>query len=525
MKKALIIFLSVLIVIPLLFTVYALYNIRDRSPDYGLEVMLPEPEEQNGTALKVGLAKVPITPDIPDTWVDADSNARFEPDKGDSYTDKNGNGRFDAYWLAGFQQNRPAQGVHDDIWARAIVWDNGRLCVALVVLDAIGIFHDDVIDIRSMIAEQTDHIDHIIVTSTHNHEVPDLMGLWGPGILKSGVNNDYLQFVKEQAGQAVTSAYHNRKPAIVRLAKIDSTDADLVSDSRPPFVLDNSIHLMQFVDAENRQLLGMLMNWGNHPETLANRNLQVTADFAHYWIAGIEQGIQYDGEIKQAGIGGIAVFANGAVGGLMTSLGSEIHDPWLQQSFKESCFDKARAQGYRLAKLVLDHQTDGQWQTVENPPMFLYAKTFLFDLDNSIFKIGGALGILNRGFVDWQYLRSEVNVFVIGPAWMLTIPGEINPEIVNGGIENPQGADFPGSPVEDPPLRALMPGKFNFILGLANDEVGYIMPKTHWDTKKPYTYEYSKPPYAEINSLGPETGPTMYREAKTAIMKMAATVQ
>ncbi len=116
-----------------------------------------------------------------------------------------------------------------------------------------------------------------------------------------------------------------------------------------------------------------------------------------------------------------------------------------------------------------------------------------------------------------KYLRSEVNLLSVGSAQFLTIPGEINPEILNGGVETPEGCDFQIEPIEVPPLRELMTGTHKFVIGLANDEVGYLMPKSHWDTEAPYTYGVKKPMYAEVNSLGPDAGPTVYREAKALI--------
>jgi hypothetical protein len=371
-----------------------------------------------------------------------------------------------------------------------------------------------------MVAEQNLAVDHVIVATTHNHEVPDLMGLWGGAMFESGVNEAYMQFIKEQSVKSIKNALDNRKTSILKLSRIDTTAADLVMDSRPPVILDNAIHIMQFCDAESGEPFGIFLNWGNHPETAGSNNLEITADFAHYWLQGIEEGITYDGEVKVPGIGGTAVFANGAIGGLMTSLRSEIYDPWLDTSFKKSSFEKVRAQGNRLAKLVLDQIRDGEWETVENTSIKLRAKSFLFDLDNFIFKIGGALGVLDRGFVEFNKLRSEVNLLVIGPAWIVTLPGEINPELVNGGIEVPEGADFPEEPVELPVIRDMMKGKYNFVVGLGNDEVGYIMPKTHWDVDQPFTYDFKKRPYGEINSLGPESGPILHREVSGIIEDM-----
>jgi hypothetical protein len=499
-----------------------MYNIRDRHSGYELDIKLPiQPSASSAKQIHVGLAKLPITPNVEDTWTDADSNGQFEPNKGDFYQDKNNNGKFDAFWLAGFQNNRPAAGVHDDIWARTIVFDDGHLKIAFVVLDAIGLFHDHVISIRKMVEDENLDINHVIISSTHNHEVPDPMGLWGPKFYKSGINDDYLQFVKDQTVQSIKDAIKASRPAKIKLSKIDSTASDLIRDSRPPKVLDDGIHMMFFVDSETDTTLGILLNWGNHPETLADDNLQITSDYAHYWLKAVESGIEYDGEIKQPGIGGIAVWANGAVGGLMTSLGTNIYDPWREKYYKEATFDKAEAQGNRLAKLVLDQVENGEWHLVETPQLKLAAKTVPFKVSNKYFMLGGMLGIFKRGFYKFRYMRSEIDLLAIGnDAWILTIPGEVNPEIINGGIEIPEGADFPEKIVEAPALRKLMKARYNFVVGLGNDELGYIMPKSHWDKKPPFTYGKKKGMYGEVNSLGPEAGPTLYKNAKEIIESM-----
>ena len=102
MKKALLISLAVVVLIVLIVVGFMLSNMRDRHPDYSLNLFLPDREMLvEDTILQIGIAKLPITPEIVDTWTDVDGNARYEPDKGDTYTDNNGNGEFDAYWLAG----------------------------------------------------------------------------------------------------------------------------------------------------------------------------------------------------------------------------------------------------------------------------------------------------------------------------------------------------------------------------------------------------------------------------------------
>ncbi len=69
-----------------------------------------------------------------------------------------------------------------------------------------------------------------------------------------------------------------------------------------------------------------------------------------------------------------------------------------------------------------------------------------------------------------------------------------------------KGADFPDAPIE-PGIYAQMKSKHRMIVGLANDEIGYIIPKRQWDEKPPYCYGRKKAQYGEENSLGPETAP------------------
>lgn len=518
MKKNLIWISSVILAITVFLLVLAAINARERNKNYTLNLSLPGKNEVSGR-LKAGFASVNITPVLPDTWTDIDNNARYEPEKGDTYIDGNNNGKFDAYWMAGFGNKRAANGIHDSLWARAIVFDDSASVVGMVVIDAIGFFHDDVIAVRKLVAEIIPEIDHVILSSTHTHEAPDLQGNWGESEFKSGVNREYLKMVRQKASDAICKAYQNRIAATLEYTQIDTIEKDLIDDFRMPEVFDEGIRLLRVKNKETSQLMGVLVNLGDHPETAGSKNLLITSDIFHYLRDGVEQGIIYNGEKKREGAGGTAIVMTGAVGGLMSSMGNATHDPWLNKTFTavENNFDKVRAQGYRFADEILSEFDSGQWKSIEKPDLSLRAKTFYFELENILFKLGGVFGVFDRGFKRMKYVKSEINLLTIGPVWFLTIPGEINPELINGGIETPEGADFNISPVEVPPIRQMMNGDINFVIGLANDEVGYMMPKSHWDEKPPFTYGEKEAPYGEINSLGPETGPEIHKQAKRII--------
>ncbi|MFN8254460.1 MAG: hypothetical protein U0W24_02145 [Bacteroidales bacterium] len=501
--------------------IFVLVQTHERNKDYSLNLNLPKQNSVSGQ-LKVGFAIEKITPELPDSWTDADSNAKYEPEKGDTYVDGNKNGMFDAFWMAGFDNKRAANGIHDDLWARAVVFDDSASVVGMVVIDAIGFFHDDVIAVRKLVAEKNPKIDHVILSSTHTHEAPDLQGLWGESEYKSGVNQEYRKMVQQKAADAICKAYQNRVAATLEYAQIDSIEKDLIDDFRMPRVFDEGIRLIRVKNSLNGKLMGVLVNIGDHPETAGSKNLLITSDIFHYLRDGVEQGIFYENEKKRDGAGGTVIVMNGAVGGLMSSMGSATHDKWLNKTFTtdENNFDKVRAQGYRFADQILTKLDSGQWKSIENPDLKLKAKTFYFRLDNSLFKLGAILAVFDRGFKNLKYVKSEIDLLTIGPAWFLTIPGEINPELLDGGIETPEGADYKTAPVEVPPIRQMMKGDINFVVGLANDEVGYMMPKSHWDEEAPYTYGEKEAPYGEINSLGPETGPEIHKQANTIIEEM-----
>lgn len=122
---------------------------------------------------------------------------------------------------------------------------------------------------------------------------------------------------------------------------------------------------------------------------------------------------------------------------------------------------------------------------------------------------------MDRGHASWKQLRTEVAVVQLGDVSMACVPGELYPEIAVGGIERAPGGDFDMEPVEVPPLRTLMPGRVKMILGLANDEIGYIIPKSEWDRKPPYLYGSERGVYGEINSVGPETATLLHQTLRT----------
>jgi hypothetical protein len=350
-------------------------------------------------------------------------------------------------------------------------------------------------------------LDYAVVCSMHNHSTPDLMGLWGPDYLHSGVDESYRQRVIAAAAKALGDAVAALQPARVAVHEIPTPADGLVADTRRPIVFDPDIRVMHFTSATNGATIGTIVGWANHPETPWGKNTEITADYCGYLRDTLENGFTHEGRRLAAGLGGIHLYINGAVGGLMTTHPSvTVHDPYLNADFKEPSHEKSRAVGHQLAARVLPRLADTNSVTMNSAPIGIRARTIEMPVDNKLFLAGGLLGLVDRGHVRWRKLRTEVALVTIGDASIACVPGEIYPEIVNGGIERAPGGDFEIEPVEVPPLRELMPGRIKFVFGLANDELGYIIPKSEWDVKPPYLYGSKGHVYGEVNSCGPDTG-------------------
>ncbi len=471
---------AVLVLLAAALVLRGLYAFRDRVPGYALDLKIDDAKSQAGPRpLRVGFGRVKINPDLSDSKRPV--------------------------WIAGFSQNRAATAIHDDLWAIACVLDDGHTRLGVVVLDAIGFFHDDVVAVRRACAPEW-KLDYAIVCSTHNHSTPDLMGLWGPSPLRSGVDPRYRAQVIAASAKALGDAVAALQPARVAAHEIPMPTDGLVADTRKPIVFDPDVRVMHFTNPTNGNTIGTIVGWANHPETPWSKNTEITADFCGFLRDTLEHGFTHNGQTFANGLGGIHLYVNGAVGGLMTTHPSvTVRDPWLHEDFQEPSHEKSRAVGHQLAARILSRLAEPNPPPADFAPISIRARTMGLPVENKMFLAAAYLGLIDRGHVSWKKMRTEVALVTIGDASIVCVPGEIYPEIVNGGIEHPPGADFDTGPVEVPPLRELMPGRVKFVFGLANDELGYLIPKSEWDVKPPRLYD-SKGVYGEINSCGPNAG-------------------
>jgi hypothetical protein len=411
-------------------------------------------------------------------------------------------------YLAGFGKGRKATKVHDPIMARAIVLEHAEKKVAIVAVDVVGLFNDVALRVRAQLPGFT----YVLVSSTHNHEGPDTMGLWGANMFVSGVDARYLKQLESGIVAAVRQADKTKQPAHASIGTAKAPE--LLHDGREPYVKHDELVALRFENA-TKKMAGIVVQWNCHPETLSSKNTEISADYVAATVAHLQKKHECP-----------VVYLTGTVGGLMTSLHVEVKDEQ-GKPLADGTFAKTERYGELVGQLA-DKALAGA-KPVKLTPLEVRTKAFFMPIDNDFYVLAFNLGIVNRQAFQWSgdpykaepvdpkapkkgkmCIQSEVALLRLGDLDVAAIPGEIYPELVLSKVQDPPdaGADFPDAPIE-PGIYAQMKGPHRMIVGLANDEIGYILPKRQWDEKPPYCYGRKKAQYGEENSLGPDTAPIL----------------
>jgi hypothetical protein len=217
----------------------------------------------------------------------------------------------------------------------------------------------------------------------------------------------------------------------------------------------------------------------------------------------------------------------------MTSLHVEVKDAQ-GKALADGTFEKTQRYGELLAETA--ERALKKSRTVKLTPLQVRSRVLFLPLDNKLFLIARQLGVLKREAFLWKgdpykaepvkdlkggkplCLRTEIAWLRLGDLDLAAIPGEIYPELVLDKVQDPidPGADFLDAPIE-PAIYKQLRGPHRMLIGLAGDEIGYIIPKRQWDVKPPFCYGRKKDQYGEENSLGPETAPLLCRAFKELV--------
>ena len=337
-------------------------------------------------------------------------------------------------------RHRVATGVHDEIMARCLVLGDGRKLLALVALDLLGLFKDDIDAIRREAERKTGRHDlHVIAASVHNHSAPDAYGAYG------GVPDSYTRFLHDRASDAIAAAVAALAPARVGFTTV--TIPGLAFNHRDPDGPVDEEGTVMTVETEDGSAIATLLNFACHADIIGKRNTLVTADFPGCFCRAVEEAR-----------GGTGVYFSGALADAYPA--ATINDPDDEKGLRS--YEEAEKMGRAMADAVLKALPGAQ--PVSSAEIRIQKASIDLPVTNWILHVMRLMRIFRRDLHRGK-VRTESWLVEIDGAQILTVPGQAFCQI---GLE----------------LKRSLPGPHRFLFGLAQDELAYIVPPELWDPKR-----------------------------------------
>jgi neutral ceramidase len=224
-----------------------------------------------------------------------------------------------AGYFAAEGRRETAQEIHDDLYARALVLDDGHERVALVTVDLIGLGSDVLAEVRALVAREAGIApDRLMLACTHTHSGPVPHAFPPSDLLPGQPDAAYLQLLPRLIASAVLLAARRRRAARLGAGRgrcaININRREFLPDGtlrglpflgkNPQGVTDREVAVLRVDEAESGRPLALLVNYACHPVVLGP-NLAISADFPGYTLSFLEGAF---------GGGTVALFANGAQG-------------------------------------------------------------------------------------------------------------------------------------------------------------------------------------------------------------------
>lgn len=354
-----------------------------------------------------------------------------------------------------------AEGQRGDLFVHAMVFEDGDTRVALACIDCLGFAGVLSDKVRAQVKGVPGA--NILIGATHTHSGPDLYA-FPDG--KGGHNGDleYIDWVVGEAAAAIDEAVDNLTPASLKI-NVGEAKGKIAYNYYAPQLYDPRCGVIQAVEADSGKTIATLVNYASHPEVLGTGRKLMSPDFC---------GPLYD-RIEEA-TGGMAMFMNGAQGGMVTA------DVRGEDGKDVQTWEECIRIGTLLADEALRIVKDAPVQA--DPKLQCVSQRLEFPITSHMIQLLlGASGLDYSSVSDGKTVSTQMNLINLGTAQLVNIPGEALPNI---GYY----------------LKRNMPTAHPFLLGLTNDAFGYILTKEDFNSFKRYEY-------VSETSLGEATGPIL----------------
>lgn len=351
-------------------------------------------------------------------------------------------------WVAGFMPPHPGLAIHDRFWAKSLALrDKNGESIVIVSCDLIGLLPDELDKIFSLVKNIPR--ERIFITTTHTHSGPDTLGLW---IWK---NKKYMEFLRRQVASSIDESVVNISWSAIRFGQGEFSGYVNGREENPA---DPTVSVIQVLV---KNLPVTIVNFACHPDVV--QGLQFSADFPYFLSERIKLRMGGETMFIPAAIGGVQPATEGKkVNYFVRTLGEDLADA-VYRIMKKPNIPKDAEISFQKMIVRAPFENNGLLRTAK--------------------KLNMTPGLLDKD----QNITAEVGKIWIGPAEILTVPGELFPKIWQQ-------------------VKPKMNGELKMIFGLTNGEFGYIL--------LPEDYYSGKHKYHVSVSIGPTFGEKIYKALK-----------
>ena len=284
-----------------------------------------------------------------------------------------------------------------------------------------------------------------------------------------------MNLVCVKAAEALNEALNRLQPARIKVATGEAK-GKIAFNYYAPDLYDRRMGVIQAVSPEGK-VIATLVNYAIHPEVLGNGRGVLSPDLIGPLCERIE-----------SRVGGLALFLNGAQGGMVTADDRDLDRPtdalrgyWAGTGSWEECVRIGHLMADEGLRLIRDAPEQ------PDPTLFCDAIVVRFPVESAAMWAVVTGSPLRYPHNEDHSITARINLVNLGDAQILTIPGEALPNI---GFY----------------LKRKMRGTHNLLFGLTNDAFGYILTKVDFRSFPRYDY-------VSRTSLGEMTGEILIEQS------------